>query len=465
MMYAEKSAEKAGGLIDEADRALEAMQPDKAESKLAEANKILSEPDVAYYPERDMLLGRLKDDEARLAQVRTDVAKRQLGEAVADRRKAIDSTQTKLKKAVDDLHAPGLATSQVKSARSAVEEMQSEIDRGKELESKDKPYADYAHGLKKVLDQAAGEIRQADKTVAFLEGPGAGRKKGAELAKEAEGEKDAHKRHETLTAARDKFKACVDEGRKMLSASPDLKKAVIVLEESVTSPDGIVAECASREAALQKSGGEAGRTVAFVDGPAAARKDGVELLKKAESENEPAKRIAFLTEARNKLKACATQGRPMLADKILRRAQLPSDDAATTPEAIVADCVARERSLLKASALAGKALVFLKGPGEVRRAAQGLAKEADGEKDPARRVLLLTRARDRFKVCIVQSKNLLAADRDLGRMNVAFHDGVMTPQALFMDCVSRGVALDKEVVEAMKAAKAAGKATKGKRKI
>jgi hypothetical protein len=356
MNNAESRAEKATSLLDDAEHALDAQQVDKAESKLADAKKLLSDPDVEYYPERDMLVSREKEDEARVPQIRAEIAQRELDAAVAKRRKALNDTTAQLKKSIDDLHLPGLGSSQVKAAKHALDDLRSALDDGKDLEPKDKSYAETAKQGRKYLEDAGVEIRQSEKTVAFLEGPAEARKKAIELAKKADGEKEPHKHLELLKNARDQFKLCAEDGKKAILATSELKKAVIVLEETVTSPEGITTECISQSQALAKPISASEKIVAFVDGPGASWKQGEDLDKAAEAETDAQKKLDGLKAASAKYKLCITQGKKFLAKyRELKKTNIVLEDASMTAEKWLAGCIQRGVALDKSIIAANKA--------------------------------------------------------------------------------------------------------------
>lgn len=253
LAQAEKRGAEAESLLDEAGRQLDAMRPDKAEGPIGEAKAILTDPDLGYYPERALLEERLKEAERRVVDVRATLARRELEGKLKVRRQTVERALAALKKAIDDLHTPGAGGSQVRAARGAVDDLDSAVKEGKDLEPQDKGYADVARGARKTLADAAAEVRLVEKTVAFQDGPMKAREAAVALLKQAAAEKkDKKKRRELFVAARDKFRTCSDDGKALLAESPELRRAALVTDEGVTSPNTIVAGCAARAVSLDR---------------------------------------------------------------------------------------------------------------------------------------------------------------------------------------------------------------------
>src|SRR3982074_1501827 len=71
--------------LDEAERYLDALDPEPAVGPLHPARQGLAHPDVGYYPERQMLSQRLTEDVKRLAQVRKEREARDRAKVIAER--------------------------------------------------------------------------------------------------------------------------------------------------------------------------------------------------------------------------------------------------------------------------------------------------------------------------------------------------------------------------------------------
>src|SRR5690242_20379655 len=78
MEHSEKRAGQAEAALDEAEASLQALDPDRAEKRIERAREAISDPDFAYYPERELLRERLARAEANLPVVRKEKARREL---------------------------------------------------------------------------------------------------------------------------------------------------------------------------------------------------------------------------------------------------------------------------------------------------------------------------------------------------------------------------------------------------
>src|SRR5262249_20131554 len=143
---AERQATRAETILDEAEADMANLEPDSAAAKLARAKAALSDPDVAYYPERESLAKRIAADEAKLPQVRGDREKREIEKIVGQREREIDAANADLRTATDELEARGVSGSTVGALKKAILQLKGNLEEGRGLEAKDSEYSRYVQG-------------------------------------------------------------------------------------------------------------------------------------------------------------------------------------------------------------------------------------------------------------------------------------------------------------------------------
>src|SRR5262245_27502538 len=111
MANAEKLAQKAEASLDEAEKAMTALEPDAAQSAITDTRKAMAETDFGYYPERELLKCRVSKDEQVLLRVRVEVAKRELERRLTKQKANVDKRLVELRSALEVLRQPGLTMS------------------------------------------------------------------------------------------------------------------------------------------------------------------------------------------------------------------------------------------------------------------------------------------------------------------------------------------------------------------
>lgn len=253
---AEAQARKAELALDAADRAMEALEPDKASLLLTEARERLADPNITKYPEHSILRERLKKTEARLPEVREARRQREIERAVAAQKDLLAPAEAKLEQAVAALQREDAGKPQLDEVRAVRDDLRAKLDAQISLESQQADYKAYAAALRKRLDSASAEQRRTEKAIAFREGPGVARKEALELIENAKVEKAPAKSKVVMIEALGKLRVCRDTGNNMLSETPDLAKAKIVLPDGkATTADAVTAGCAKLASSLEKKVG------------------------------------------------------------------------------------------------------------------------------------------------------------------------------------------------------------------
>lgn len=157
---AEPVAFEAERQLNLAEKSLENLDPDTAESQLEAAQRSLTDPKIDLYPEADLLRARQNELSARVPGVRQEVARRKLAAEVAAAKEKIEAAKAELKTAMAEVKRkdPGEAT--FKRADGAVQALNSALDEAGPLEGRDPEYGKYAINTRKLL---AGERATLEK--------------------------------------------------------------------------------------------------------------------------------------------------------------------------------------------------------------------------------------------------------------------------------------------------------------
>ncbi len=248
LLNAERRTGEAETLLDEADRAMQELEPDLAAEKIAAAKQAMADPDVEYYPERPMVRERLQVAEQRLPAVREERARRDLERAAAERQKEVESELETLRKALQAAQDRTAKSSELSDLAAAIDDVQDELEDGREIESKHQGYARLAAEARGVVEVAVRERDLLKAKIAFLEGPAEEWTSGRELAG-----LDRERRAELYADAADHFRTCGTEGSSALKATPRLASAPLVLGDSVTTARGVIQRCAAELEAVTRA--------------------------------------------------------------------------------------------------------------------------------------------------------------------------------------------------------------------
>lgn len=253
MANGENRAERASELIDEADREMRALEPDRAERKLKEAREQLSDRDVDLYPEGDLLRSRLTEANERLVLCRDERNRRDLEVEAQKRQQEVEKALAELKSAQDDLGHRTSGKTEVDHARDAARRVRDRLEDGKSFEAKDKKYGEFAQQARKQMDEVLAKAAILEKTLEFASGPLGERKEGMALSDKAKAERDMDKRLGLYTQARKRFVACNEDGLKLISATPGLDKATVEVDGSTTTVKAAAVGCQAKVDGLDRT--------------------------------------------------------------------------------------------------------------------------------------------------------------------------------------------------------------------
>jgi hypothetical protein len=246
LVNAENRATDAERLLDQAEQEMAALEPNRAERTLKQAQKSLSDPDVGYYPEHELISQRLVTYIKRLPQVRKEREAWELAVAVGKRQTEVDRALAELRPAVAALKKRELIRADVDRAKEIAGAVQTALDGGKALENRDIVYSAYALRQRQFLKQSHSEIELAKARLEFIAGPGKARQEALDVSRLAKSEKNRDKQTKLQTEARKKFAECARDGQKMLFEFPPLRGAVTMLGQVALAPQQVVKGCAER---------------------------------------------------------------------------------------------------------------------------------------------------------------------------------------------------------------------------
>jgi hypothetical protein len=253
MDQAERSGRAAEVDLDEAEKAIRALEVDHAASSLTSARKRLSDPYMAKYPEHDMLKRRLDRDDEQLVAARAEVKKRELERAVAAQKQTLDVSFAHVSEALEALHRDTAARAEIEAAHDALKDAKEKLDAGSELEKQDAKLADLQAGLKKKLDAANADMKKTEKAIAFRDGPIVLRQEGALLADRAKAESDVEKKRALLAGAAEKYRSCAENGAQLVAGTPELATTKLAVDGRSVAAKSIAADCGKKADALAKA--------------------------------------------------------------------------------------------------------------------------------------------------------------------------------------------------------------------
>jgi hypothetical protein len=242
MRDSERLADRANASLDEADRAATALEPDKMDSALKEAQAVLMEKDIELYPEASMLGDRLVELKKKAAEVRAERERVDLEKKMNAAREKIVPKMTALREALDALLPDAPTQAQVDAVEKAAQRAREDIEEARDLLSKNADFAAWAKGQKLKTDRAVDALKLAKKKVKFLEGPVALKAEGAKLFKDSKKAKDPEERLKLAMDSADKYLACVKEGEKQ-AKDEELATATLSLGGKPTPPITVVSGC------------------------------------------------------------------------------------------------------------------------------------------------------------------------------------------------------------------------------
>jgi hypothetical protein len=251
--HSEKLSDEASSLLDDAERSLSNMEPDRAEVPLKHAQKLLSHPDIELSPESGMLQSRLTELKARVGPAREEKTRREFEAAVDKQRDAIVQAMLDVSNASDAIDRKDPSPEQHKALLDAIERTRDRLKEGKKLEAKSEDYAASVRRTEKRLDDATAKAQSAKLVIDFVYGPAAARLEAEELVKKAKAERDPDQQLTLYTDARDRFQQCGETAKQLIAKTPILENRSIVVAGQTTTTKAVISGCDTRAGSLQKT--------------------------------------------------------------------------------------------------------------------------------------------------------------------------------------------------------------------
>lgn len=239
----ERLSDRGGEALDEAEKLLAAGDLERAEERVKEADRALSDPDVVTNPEADMLKRRLADLQAKIPEIRKQREKEELAKKVAARREIVAKSVTQFRRAIATLEEKPGDRAALLAAREAAKKVHDDVEWDKDLPAKDAEFKGYLDGLRQDLQDGDKSLATAEKTMEFVDGPLKSRDDAAAAVAKAKAEKDPAEKVNLLTAVQDGYKRCADEGKKAIAATPGLEKAIVVTTPKPLAGALVIKEC------------------------------------------------------------------------------------------------------------------------------------------------------------------------------------------------------------------------------
>lgn len=139
------------GQINEAERRLDALEPDRAVELLDEADTGLRNPLMRRYPDDEFLQRRHSEVLARVPGVREEVRRRALAAAVKASTEAISAALDALEAATQPLRDKDPPDQDFAAARDRIADLDKHLEQGRALEPQDATYAKFATRSMKTL--------------------------------------------------------------------------------------------------------------------------------------------------------------------------------------------------------------------------------------------------------------------------------------------------------------------------
>ena len=284
LRHAEERAITAERALDKASAAIDRLEPDQAESLVADAKGALADPDIAAYPEHQLLRERVESAEKAVLAARVEVARRDTERRVKERTAKVQEAMSALKASLEKLSTPRVGPSDVRAAQGSVAELKEALDVDDDRVKNDAGFAALFKSTMAALGAQRDEIASAERIVGLREGPLERWREAGDRAAKAAREEDAEAKLALYSEARQAYRTCGEGLKPALSEAPKLRSRLILVEGQVQelTLEAIAKTCQKETQALDKmiSGLEkAAKLAAAAKAKAEAAKAKAEALK------------------------------------------------------------------------------------------------------------------------------------------------------------------------------------------
>ena len=254
MKDADKLSDKIGGLLDLAEKAMGEADPKKAEEALAEASKLLAEPDMQYSPEREMYVSRHAELAPKLSEAREARKQKDIEEAVVNERAEIGPSLQAMKDAAEAVAGPKVDEKAIDAARDSVTALEKAVgasDERRVFALKDPSFLGYLKRAKAETEKARAIVTKAEKKLKFLNGPVAMKQKATDELKQSKSEKDAEKKRALVASAAGGYGRCVSAGVEFTKGG--LAGEKLVIAASTTTIESFLETCKAAQQSTDKA--------------------------------------------------------------------------------------------------------------------------------------------------------------------------------------------------------------------
>jgi hypothetical protein len=252
MEAGERQSDRAAGALDDADKALAAGDFDRADERVKEADRTLSDPDVMTNPEAELLKTRLSELKVKVPAARKQREAEELAKKVAARREVIAKAVTQFRRDISKLEGKPGDRAALQAARDAAKKVHDEMEWDKDLQSKDAEFKGYVDGLRQDLQDGDKALATAEKVMAFIDGPVKLREDAAAAMVKARAEKVPDEKVKQLTEVQDAYKRCAADAERAFADAQGLDKATVVSSPRPLTGALVVKDCKAQEGAAGK---------------------------------------------------------------------------------------------------------------------------------------------------------------------------------------------------------------------
>jgi hypothetical protein len=255
---AEDSSVEAERLLVEANDAMDRLDVEEAEEKIEEAREVLNTPAAKHWPDHSFQMQDLHAKETRLDEVKAEVARLRLEEAVKEQTAKVDELLVKLDDALGPLTGKDGAAytkSRIEEATDLRSDLVERLNEGVELEKQSEPYQAFGKKAATRLKEVPDVIEAANRAVSFNEGPIASSKRARELMEAAKGEEDPAEMLARLNEAKAELDRCAN-GAGSVAKEPSLAKVRFDDGGKKQTPKTLKLSCQKRARALKSQIGK-----------------------------------------------------------------------------------------------------------------------------------------------------------------------------------------------------------------
>jgi hypothetical protein len=248
----ERLGDRAGALLDDAEKALNEMDADGAERKLREASHLFEDRRTTNSPDGALLLERYKSLEPRVAQIRAEKGRQEIAQRVAQRRAVLAKSVKAFRLAAVDLEANPADRARAEAARRAADQLEADLRWERDLQEKDPDFKNYVESLKIDVQNAHRQLALSQPAGEFAQGPARDHDDAQAIAASTKKDRTLDARLKHLQEARDRYLRCHQRAVSLMGAHPGLEKSRIYVSGRPSTAAAIARSCEAQAQSLEK---------------------------------------------------------------------------------------------------------------------------------------------------------------------------------------------------------------------